>query len=247
MNSECDQILELLPSLALGVLEADARERVAAHLAHCERCRSEAGDYEAVVVQLGLGAPRVAPPDALKQRLMRRIQAPVRPRVRRPFAWFSRLLFGWPRLAPIGLLAGAALTLILGLSNYYLWRQVRTSGPGSGLESVNLVHLRPTDAAPGASGTLLMAKDGAWSMLVVQGLPALDAERQYQLWLIADGRRTSGGVFSVSAQGEAQLKVSSPRPMAGYEAFGITIEPRGGSPGPTGDKVLGGRLARTDA
>ncbi|RJQ80137.1 MAG: anti-sigma factor [Desulfobacteraceae bacterium] len=32
----------------------------------------------------------------------------------------------------------------------------------------------------------------------------------------------------------------SPRPLNSYRTFGITIEPRGGSPGPTGSKVLGG-------
>jgi anti-sigma-K factor RskA len=246
MNSECNPIQELLPSLALGVLDADVRERVTAHLSHCEHCRSQAGGYEVVVAQLGLAALQVAPPEALKQQLWQRLQAPVRPRVQRPVTWFARPVFGWPRLVAIGVLAGLALTLILGLSNFYLWRQMRTTGPVSGLESVHLVRLRPTDAAPGASGTLLMSKDGAWSMLVVQGLPALDAERQYQLWLIADGRRTSGGLFSVSDQGDAQMTVSSSRPVVSYDSFGITIEPRGGSPGPTGAKVLGGRLERVD-
>jgi anti-sigma-K factor RskA len=246
MNSECNQILELLPSLARGVLDSDTREQVAAHLSHCDRCRSEVGDYEAMVVRLGLAAPRVAPPGALKQRFTGRIRTPIRSRVRRPFAWFARLTLGWPRLVPLGLLAGLALTLILGLSNLFLWRQVRTAGPASGLESVYLVHLLPTEAAPDASGTLLISKDGVWSMLVVQHLPVLDAERHYQLWLIAGGRYTSGGVFSVSAEGEAQLNVNSTGPVSGYEAFGITIEPRGGSPGPTGDNVLGGRLARAD-
>jgi anti-sigma-K factor RskA len=62
------------------------------------------------------------------------------------------------------------------------------------------------------------------------------------LWLIQDGQRTSGGVFSVSDEGYGSLWISSPEPLATYSAFGITIEPAGGSPGPTGDKVLGSPL-----
>lgn len=229
----------LLPAMALGALAPDEREQVGAHLARCDACRSQLSDYEAVVDRLGLGAPLVSPPDALQARLMGRIQAPVRARVHWPFDWFSRLVAGWPRLVPAGVLAGLALAAILTFANLYVWRQM--SAPGqSGPENVNLIHLRATEAAPGASGTLLLAKDGAWGMLVVHGLPALDAERQYQLWLIDDGRRSSGGVFSVSAQGEAQLKVLPVQRMESYEAFGITIEPRGGSSGPTGAKVLGG-------
>ncbi len=247
MNSDCEHITDLLPSLALGILDADERQRIATHLAHCDRCRSEVQGYDAVVGRLGLGSPQIAPPAALKQRLLRRIMAPEAPRERQPFAWFSRLLVGWPRLAPIGMMAGLALAVFLGISNFYMWHQVRTSGSGSGLENVSLVYLHPTGAAPGASGTLLMFKEGGWGMLVVQGLPALAPEREYQLWLIQKGQRTSGGLFSVSAQGEAQLEVRSARPLAEFEAFGITIEPRGGSTGPTGKKVLGGHTRRADA
>lgn len=247
MNSECDHITDLLPSLALGILDADERQRVAAHLSQCDRCRSQAEGYDAVVAQLGLGSPQMAPPDALKQRLKGRLRAPVMSRGRRPFAWFSRMALGWPRLVPLAVMAGLALAVILGVSNFYLWRQVRTSGSGSGLENVSLVYLHPTDTAPGASGTLLVFKADGWGMLVVQGLPELAPEREYQLWLIQKGQRTSGGLFSVSSQGEAQLEVRSERSLADYEAFGITIEPRGGSPGPTGKKVLGGHAKRADA
>ena len=68
----------------------------------------------------------------------------------------------------------------------------------------------------------------------------LDDAQQYQLWLIRDGERTSGGVFSVSQSGYTAMQVYSREPLASFDAFGITIEPYGGSPGPTGDKVLGG-------
>jgi anti-sigma-K factor RskA len=77
---------------------------------------------------------------------------------------------------------------------------------------------------------------------VVDSLPVLDVTHQYQLWLIKDGKRTSGGVFSVSQAGYGALAISSPQPLKEFAAFGITIEPAGGSPGPTGDKVMGGSL-----
>ena len=88
----------------------------------------------------------------------------------------------------------------------------------------------------------MVSTDGEHGTLVVDGLPALDEERQYQLWLIEDGQRTSGGVFSVNPEGYGSLWVLSPEPLSGYSAFGITIEPAGGSPGPTGAKVLGSTL-----
>ena len=89
---------------------------------------------------------------------------------------------------------------------------------------------------------IVMSLDGEYGTLVVDHLPNLEAERQYQLWLVRDGIRTSGGIFSVSEEGYASLIVSSPDPLDSYQAFGITIEPSGGSPGPTGERVLAGQL-----
>jgi anti-sigma-K factor RskA len=60
--------------------------------------------------------------------------------------------------------------------------------------------------------------------------------------LIQDGERTSGGVFSVKQGGYAAKVIYAPLPLADYSSFGVTIEPAGGSPSPTGDKVLGGNL-----
>ena len=96
-----------------------------------------------------------------------------------------------------------------------------------------------TGAAPASAGTLVVDSEGEYGTLVVEGLPALDQDHQYQVWLIRDGQRTSGGVFSVSPEGYGALMLSSPEPLSSYPAFGVTIEPEGGSPGPTGDKVLG--------
>jgi len=79
-------------------------------------------------------------------------------------------------------------------------------------------------------------------MLMAQNLPDLDKDHQYQLWLIRDGQRTSGGVFSLSDANEGRLQVFAPGSLLFYDSFGVTIEPAGGSPDPTGEKVLGGKL-----
>jgi anti-sigma-K factor RskA len=60
--------------------------------------------------------------------------------------------------------------------------------------------------------------------------------------LIKDGKRTSGGIFTVRANGYGSLLIKAGNSLLGYTAFGITIEPAGGSPEPTGAKVLGGNL-----
>jgi anti-sigma-K factor RskA len=104
---------------------------------------------------------------------------------------------------------------------------------------MQVVAMLGTEVAPAATGMLVISEDGEYGTLVVDGLPALDPAHQYQLWLIRDGQRTSGGLFSVNPEGYGSLWVSSPEPLSSYPAFGITVEPVGGSTGPTGEKVLG--------
>jgi anti-sigma-K factor RskA len=125
-----------------------------------------------------------------------------------------------------------------------LWLGGQLGGPGDAIEPgvLRTINLTGTEAAPEATGLLVVSLDGEHGTLVVDGLAPLGQEQQYQLWLIQDGQRTSGGVFSVSEEGYGSLWISSPEPLSSYGAFGITIEPAGGSPGPTGDKVLGGAL-----
>lgn len=63
------------------------------------------------------------------------------------------------------------------------------------------------------------------------GLPAIAADRQYQLWAIVGGTTISLGVFDAPAAGSSQF-VDVPF-TANVDAFAVTLEPRGGSVNPT--------------
>jgi hypothetical protein len=103
--------------------------------------------------------------------------------------------------------------------------------------------MAPPESAPPGTGELLLPADGGDGGLVVRGLPALPPDRSYQLWFRRpDGSRVSGGVFAVDASGDGVTVVDVPADLADFEAFGITEEPAGGSPAPTGRGVLVGRL-----
>ncbi len=125
--------------------------------------------------------------------------------------------------------------------NLFFWQQWNRS-QSAVPDSLLSVRLEGTGPAPGATGVLVISRGGEYGTLIVDGLPALNASQQYQLWLILDGQRTSGGVFAVNPEGYGSLKVLSPKPLNAYQAVGVTIEPAGGSPRPTGEKVLGGNL-----
>ena len=94
----------------------------------------------------------------------------------------------------------------------------------------------------GATGFVLISANGDDGALIVDGLPPLGEDQEYQLWLIRDGERTSGAVFSTDERSYAGMRIRAPRSLLEYSAVGITIEPAGGSAYPTGAQVLRGTL-----
>ncbi len=134
-----------------------------------------------------------------------------------------------------------ALIVVMVLSDLLIWRQLNLANRQAST-SMQLVALANTQNSPGAVGTMIMDPNGKYGTLVVDNLATLDPSKQYQVWLIKGGERTSGGVFSVNPDGYASLELHAASPLAQFDSIGITIEPTGGSPGPTGAKVLGGDL-----
>jgi len=224
-----------IAAYALGCLEPEEAEQVAAHLQTCPACRAELQAYESLCETLSLAAEPVSPPPALKERLMQPIAAPPAP---------AKRANGWRTLQnllqrPVPAWSLGVVVLALALFLVPLLRRLSTGPVAPSRSPMGTIALIGTEAVPEAHGVLVVGSDGMEGGLMVEHLPPLDADHQYQLWLIADGQRTSGGVFSVNEGGYAAVPVISPRPLTDYTAFGITIEPAGGSPGPTGQKVLG--------
>jgi len=237
-----EHVNDLIAAYALNCLDDTDTVQVAEHLAACALCRDELRDYQALVELLPLAAPDADPPARVKQGLMDRIQAETSPTVQAKSSAWERLGNFFRVTSPTWGLASLSLVVVLLVSNIFLWRQFTRLEVAPQPDSLQVVNLTGTDAAPDATGMIVISLDGDHGTLVVDRLPQLDPQLQYQLWLIEEGNRTDGGVFSVGHGGYASLWVDSPIPLADYDAFGITVEPAGGSPGPTGDKVLGGNL-----
>ena len=66
-------------------------------------------------------------------------------------------------------------------------------------------------------------------------LAANDAEHQYQLWAIVDGKPVDLGVFDAKADNEAMVEMKS---VANATLFAVTLEKRGGSPTPHLDQMV---------
>jgi len=201
-------VKELLPGYALGCLDVDERQTVEAHLASCLDCQHELHSYQETVGLLAFSVPQVTPPNEVKERLMARVRrasqsAPVS--VNRS-SWKDSIRQVFMSLAPVWAIASLFLVLILGASNFILWRQVRQMRADLAAP-LRVVALAGTDESPAASGVIVISRDGMHGTIVVDRLSVLGEEQQYQLWLIADGERVSGAVFSVGQDGYASAYI----------------------------------------
>jgi anti-sigma-K factor RskA len=252
-----EHVFDLLPGYSLGCLDEDDLLSVARHLTRCPLCRSELETYWEIVDQVAMSVALQSPPAGLRGKILQRVTgapqvgksrpaalvppAPSRPAARPAQPGWRR----WLQARPLAL-AVAALALVLlaflAISNLMLWQQVRTLQAAAPGGPARIVRLVGTSDAPQANGYLVVFPSETYGTLVVEKVPPLEPGYEYQLWLIKDGIRESGGVFSVGRSGYGAMEIWAEYPLDTYPSFGVTIEPEGGSPGPTGAKVLGGDL-----
>jgi len=232
-------VFDLLPAYAIGSLDSEEADRVKQHLLSCLICRDESNAFQAVAEQLSFAAPIATPSPDLKHRLMQRVQA-ARPG---PHAPVQAPKHPWlERLFPVWGLASLCFIIALAGLNLFLWQRLNQSQIFMSPDGMRAVPLSSPDSASKATGFVLISMDGDSGALVVDGLPPLENGQQYQLWLVRDGQRTSGAVFSTDERSYGGTRIRAPGSLLKYSAVDITIEPTGGSPQPTGAVVLGGPL-----
>jgi anti-sigma-K factor RskA len=262
--------LEELELLALGALPEGEADAIHAHVAACEVCSAELTRVRGDAAMLAFSVKQEQPAASVKAELMGRIRAnrasedrsvfsPVRkpePEKLRPTAtgggWWNWVL----------VTAAVALALVsFGLS----WQNRRIAGElekqrkaaeamihdreqieelvGT-LASADTVtvKLASTDNGSKSSGVVKFnAKAGV--VLYWADLPALPADKSYQMWLVpANGAPISAGLLGPGGQAWGRLWTGQVPQNTEPKAFAVTVEPVGGLAQPTGPKVLLGAI-----
>ena len=242
--------LELAAPYALGTLSLDEQADFEAHLATCATCRAELQALRDVVGLLAHAAPDAAPPPQLRDRILReaRTLRPLRTRRVAVVSWLA---------------AAASLVLALGIGYAYLRER-------AALEQarVSLAAQRDTIAARDSLIATIFAPDVFTAALAATGqapsarvywnpsrhrivmavfhLPPAPAGRTYQLWAIAQGKNpVSLGVFNTATDGRLTQAMQVPLGLT-FEVTAVTEEPAGGSPQPTQQPFLIGKVAPAD-
>lgn len=222
----------LAAAYALDALEPDERARFEQHLDECADCTADVRDFRTTTHHLA-EASAVTPPPHMRDELLARVAAtPQEPAIvadRPP---------NRPRALPM--LAAAVLVLVaLGLG---VVTQVAIDDRNQAEQL--LAVMTATDATvvdlepSGTEGTVRVVWSSSEAAAVVVGadLPAVEADQTYELWaLSADGPK-SAGQFSPGDDGRVERRLALPAEPA--DGWGVTVEPAGGSPQPTGDIIF---------
>jgi anti-sigma-K factor RskA len=245
---------ELASAYALGALEGEERSRFEDHLrAGCRECEPALREYQESLAALAAELEPEAPPPSVKAALVRRIEARVEPVAleARPRALLWR--WGWAGALAATLLVVGYLGVTVNALNRDLARQ---SGELAALRAqvtrqrellalvsapeTRVVSLAGLEPSPTASARMWWHRT-AGGFFVASGLPAPPSGKTYQLWVIAERKPVSAGVFDVDPKGSGILQV---KPLPGVdkaEMFAVTLEPAGGLPQPSGEMYLAGK------
>ncbi|MBX3050204.1 MAG: anti-sigma factor [Caldilineaceae bacterium] len=258
----CAEVLALIPAYALGATDPEETRLVQMGLAGCPDAAAALADYTALAEQMHFAAPRVAAPEHLAQRLQAALSPqsapPGTPHTaktveKQPKRGGLSQLWTFPSL---GFAAAALALLLLITSNLYwsnryndlaaqqslLQRQLQQQTTLVTFLRAGQMERRELASASGGlpeSRAILMYQPTAQqALLFAEGLPPLSPDQVYQLWLVKDDNRISGGLFQVDANGYGLLLIDAPLGLGSYDRMGVTPEPAGGSPGPTAPAVV---------
>jgi anti-sigma-K factor RskA len=219
-----EHVDELIAGQALYALSATDEERVALHVAECDRCRRQLREAEALAASLAYGVPAAEPPPDLRDRVLAAVApvveaAPARPpgahvepsRRRRAWSW-------WPRFAAVAVPALAAA--VVGLA---IWN-VSLHGDLSGLHS-QLFH--GTAGNLRGVGNVVVKSDG--NATLYASIRPAPAGKTYEAWVIRGKVALPAGLF----QGGGTVNLRLSQDARPGDVIAVTVEPAGGTRKPT--------------
>ena len=192
MDPRCEEVRELAPELALGIVEGEQRGRALEHLVDCPECRRRVEDLAEVADQLLLLAPHREPPVGFESEVLRRVLPAPRPRRRRRL----RLV-----LAPAAAaLAAAAITLGLVWNDWQAGRDYNSSldkAHGKQFEAYSLY------GGGGSFAGSVFSYEGAPNWVLITVDPAHRADLSAAQLVLDDGRQVPLNWFHLDPSGSS--------------------------------------------
>ena len=228
----CDDLADVFELYALGVLEAEERGEIEAHLGRgCAVCTPRLRRAAALNAAILAAVPDTAPPRGLRRRVVSLVGS-------------GRSAWGWTFAS--GSVAAALLIALL-------WFSVRDRELESQLarERANLTRVRQAFAflnepetkqvifGKGEPRGNVFVNPRTGVLLIASNLPPLPVGKTYELWVIPKGGAPKpAGLFQSDREGTAIYIQSGALDLAATGAVAVTVEPDAGSAQPTTTPII---------
>jgi anti-sigma-K factor RskA len=248
---------EDLELLALGVIDGQECRDLRAHLASCAECARNFAAAQGQVALFAVAAPPEDPPPSVRENLLARIRAEKsaqtaarRPGAHGPSRWWNS--FAVPAATVL-----AIATILLWVNDRRLdnqLHQMQQTAQNFQQQTRHAQALVSFLAAGDTKSVSLMPRPkastaGAWAqvrynsrmgMICYNGdLPAPPPDKEYQMWIVPMvGNPISAGAFMPASFSNGHMCMAKMPEGITCKDFGVTIEPMGGMPRPTGPVVL---------
>ncbi len=227
-----DELKTLIAPYVLGAVSTEEERTVRSHIMSCEECMREAESFSGAASALALAVEEAPVPAGFADAIVAKVQS-ERPAVAQAPAradWFFR----WRKVFA-GVAAASVVGMIVLASAFVAQRQQVQQYASAVPPLVHGDGMRLAGTG-GAVARMVPTADGA--TLFATGLDEAPDRHTYQLWLmeceepevIETCTPTSAGTFDVSG-GIAVLETGAS--LEGYDRAAVTVEPDGGSEGPT--------------
>ncbi|MGH7641842.1 MAG: anti-sigma factor domain-containing protein [Candidatus Dormibacteria bacterium] len=252
----CADLHDLFGAFVLDSLESPEALRVQRHLDGCADCRKAAEELRAVAMEIGENVVAVAPPPALRQRILTQVRAEARERPAQPRVSGSephRRSWSTGRWSP-WIATAAAAVVALSAGSWALFEHYSSPAAQPGLTSVKLnpldrliasgnssvIMLNPSRSS-GAHGALVTDPSTGTTYLLLSSVPELRTRRVYALWYMAldNGSLTPVRIGQVKHAGAYRIG----RSPNGFTRIALTREPRAGDNSPRGPVLLAAALS----
>ncbi len=231
---------ENLAAYALGALDPADVAALERHLRSCKSCTADLAAYVRITDGLLGAVPSKEPPAIVRRRLQQQIhhdRISAAPRRQWSFAQLGMAVAVFALIA----LNVVSLLQVNSVRRDLAEQEARSTASQTAIAMLAYpgTQMLPFDQN-GIAGSLLVDKQRNLLAVFAWHLPPTPAARVYQVWLLdPQGNRISGGFLTSEAGYPFAMTVIQPAaPLTNFSSLGVTVEPQGGSPGPTGPKVF---------
>ena len=243
-----EHVRDELDAYALGALDREGAERVAAHLATCASCRREASVLAEVVGTLPDTVPAREPRTDLRERMLAAARADATPATSRPG---RRWALGPVRIPRVALAALTAAVVVLGAIDLEAFAQLQAASADRDAyyatieafrEGGKLWYMAGKDTFAGSGGTLIDPRaQGKQPFVLFHDLPSVPSGKILTVWLVSrDGTWARAATFVPNGKDVQAVQISVE--VSGFDRCAVTLEDHAWGPR-YGPVVMESRIA----